>query len=180
MSQGGRGKTSSESSLIMKIYTIGYEGFKFEEFARVLVEEKIEEVVDIRYTPISRKPGFSKRQLAGNLEPYGISYVHLKGLGCPKEIRETLKETGDFEAYREAYVETVAQAHPRELMELAERGAKRKVCLLCFEADYRNCHRSIVAEELRKLSPAIVLEHLPPAPKDQDRAEGSHGVYRFM
>ena len=44
-------------------------------------------LVDVRAVAASRRPGFSKNQLAAGLDRSGISYVHLKGLGTPKEGR---------------------------------------------------------------------------------------------
>src|ERR1043165_381605 len=45
-------------------------------------------LVAVRARPISRRPGFSKRQLAAALEEAGIGYVGLRALGTPPEGRE--------------------------------------------------------------------------------------------
>ena len=45
-------------------------------------------LVDVRAVTSSRRPGFSKNQLAAGLDERGISYLHLRGLGTPKEGRD--------------------------------------------------------------------------------------------
>ena len=44
-------------------------------------------LIDVRDRPISRRPGFSKRQLAAAIEEAGMRYVHLQALGTPPEGR---------------------------------------------------------------------------------------------
>ena len=44
-------------------------------------------LVDVRAVASSRRPGFSKNQLAAGLDERGISYLHLRGLGTPKDGR---------------------------------------------------------------------------------------------
>ena len=41
-------------------------------------------LVDVRAVASSRRPGFSKNQLAAGLDERGISYLHLRGLGTPE------------------------------------------------------------------------------------------------
>ena len=48
-------------------------------------------LVDVRAVASSRRPGFSKNQLAAGLDERGISYLHLKGLGTPKSGREAAR-----------------------------------------------------------------------------------------
>ena len=48
-------------------------------------------LIDVRAVPQSRKPGFSKRQLAAGLDEQGIAYVHLQGLGTPKPGRDAVR-----------------------------------------------------------------------------------------
>lgn len=48
----------------MVLLTVGYEGRTAEELVVTLAEADVDVLVDIRLTPLSRKPGLSKRQLA--------------------------------------------------------------------------------------------------------------------
>ena len=53
-------------------------------------------LVDVRAVASSRRPGFSKNQLAAGLDERGISYLHLRALGTPKEGREAAR-SGKFD-----------------------------------------------------------------------------------
>ncbi|MFE5214053.1 MULTISPECIES: DUF488 domain-containing protein [unclassified Streptomyces] len=52
-----------------------------------LLARNVRTVADVRLTPLSRKPGFSKTKLTGALAEAGIGYRHLRALGNPKENR---------------------------------------------------------------------------------------------
>ena len=58
------------------LFTLGYEQRTIEEFVRMLEDAGVGVLVDVRETPWSHKPGFSKRGLAEHLEAAGIEYVH--------------------------------------------------------------------------------------------------------
>jgi uncharacterized protein (DUF488 family) len=69
------------------LFTIGYEQAKPAGVLDELKRAKIELLVDTRAVAASRRPGFSKRQLAASLEDSGIDYLHLQKLGTPAEGR---------------------------------------------------------------------------------------------
>ena len=73
------------------LLTIGYEGCTIQDVLGVLTEAKVGLLIDVRAMPRSRKPGFSKRQLAAGLDEKGIPYVHLVGLGTPKAGRDAVR-----------------------------------------------------------------------------------------
>ena len=66
---------------------IGYEGLIIDQVVARLQAEGVEVLVDVRMTPLSRKPGFSKRALSEALSAAGIRYVHDRRLGNPKDNR---------------------------------------------------------------------------------------------
>ena len=69
------------------LFTIGYEQAKPAAVLGELERAKIKLVVDTRAVAASRRPGFSKRQLAASLDEAGIAYLHLQKLGTPAEGR---------------------------------------------------------------------------------------------
>lgn len=73
----------------MVLVTVGYEGRTAGELVVTLAEAGVDVLVDVRLTPLSRKPGLSKRQLADALAAAGVEYVHLPALGNPKDNRES-------------------------------------------------------------------------------------------
>lgn len=73
------------------IRTIGYEGSTIEHFIAALRHAEIDVLIDVRELPLSRKKGFSKNQLAEILAKADIEYVHLRGLGDPKDGRNAAR-----------------------------------------------------------------------------------------
>lgn len=128
----------------MKLYTFGYEGLDLDTFIDRLKEAGVRQLVDVREYPLSRKKGFSKNALSAALVARGIEYVSVTALGCPKVIRQRFKLDGDWGTYERSfcrYLKTQANA----VRELALAAKRKTACLLCFEADYNRCHRSLVA-----------------------------------
>lgn len=133
------------------IYTIGYEGLSLEQFIRKLKDSNIQQVIDLREIALSRKNGFSKGMLENELRNAGIRYKHYPSLGSPKEIRHQLHQDWDYKKFFEEYKEHVKDKDVQESIKDVEGLSKvRKTVLLCFEKDFKSCHRSIIAEELNK------------------------------
>src|SRR5215212_5649490 len=74
------------------LFTIGYEQATPAAVLAELVGARVDLLADVRAVTASRRPGFSKRQLAASLDESGISYLHLRPLGTPAEgtCRRTL------------------------------------------------------------------------------------------
>ena len=129
-----------------KLATIGYEGTTIGAVLAALRDADVGLLIDVRAVPQSRKPGFSKRQLAAALDEAGISYVHLQGLGTPKPGRDAVR-AGHPERmeviFRDHMTSDRAQADLAQAKQLAR---ERSACLLCFERDHNTCHRRLVAE----------------------------------
>jgi uncharacterized protein (DUF488 family) len=142
----------------MIIYTIGYEGIDIDRFLSLLHEHDIETVVDVRELPLSRKPGFSKRALAETLNLSGLEYIHLPDLGCPRAIRDRYRIDNNWMRYKEGFLKYL-NTQDETLADLASIAAISNCALLCFEADYNHCHRSMVADAIKSLS-AIRVFHI--------------------
>ncbi|MGN1286607.1 MAG: DUF488 family protein, partial [Bradyrhizobium sp.] len=74
-----------------KLFTIGYEQTPSKAVLDELEHAGVKLLVDVRAVASSRRPGFSKTQLAAGLDERGIGYVHLRGLGTPKSGREAAR-----------------------------------------------------------------------------------------
>lgn len=142
--------------------TIGYEGTTVPRFLEALKDAGVELVVDVRAVASSRRPGFAKTRLAENLAGVGIAYLHLRGLGTPADGRAAARAGKHEEMHRIFREHLVTGQAQDELHELAGlvRGRK-KVAILCFEADPLHCHRSLVARALHYIVP-VDVEHLRP------------------
>lgn len=130
------------------ISTIGYEKADVADFVASLQALKIEQVIDIRELPQSRRPGFSKNVLAAHLENAGIAYLHFKALGDPKHGREAARR-GDFAEFNQIYRAHADLAAAKAALDrVAQCAAETRSVLMCYERDHRHCHRNIVAELL--------------------------------
>lgn len=130
-----------------KLFTIGYEQTPAKAVLDELERAGVKLLVDVRAIASSRRPGFSKTQLAAGLDQRGISYLHLRGLGTPKEGREAARG-GDMKALMKIYGAHLKTPQAKEEMdELATLVMKSgPVCILCYERDHKSCHRKFIAE----------------------------------
>lgn len=152
---------SSVTAQAVTFFTIGYEQSEPEEFLRRLQSNGVELVVDVRDMPLSRKRGFSKNQLQTLLAEADIEYLHVKPLGAPKEIRHPLRAGGSWWEYVKGY-EAVLRTRQTEVENLCHLAAQKSICLLCFERDPADCHRSLVAREMERRAGKHLLsvEHI--------------------
>jgi uncharacterized protein (DUF488 family) len=130
-----------------KLFTIGYEQTPPKAVLDELEQAGVKLLVDVRAIASSRRPGFSKNQLAAGLDERGISYLHLRGLGTPKSGREAAR-SGKFELLHRIYAAHLKTVQAKEeLDELSSLVRKAgPVCILCYERDHQHCHRQWIAE----------------------------------
>jgi uncharacterized protein (DUF488 family) len=130
-----------------RLFTIGYEQTPARAVLDELERAGVELLVDVRAVTSSRRPGLSKNQLAASLDGRGIAYLHLRGLGTPKQGR-LARRSGKFDVLRDIYTAHLKTPQARE--ELDELSALVQqagpVCILCYERDHRHCHRRWIAE----------------------------------
>lgn len=146
------------------LFTIGYEQSTPAAVLGELKRAKVKLLVDTRAVAASRKPGFSKRQLAAALDEIGISYLHLQKLGTPTEGRQAAR-SGDLDTLWRVYGKHLktpqAIGAMDELLSIVRSG--QAVCLLCYERDPGHCHRSRIAEIVRERT-GIPVKDLMPSP----------------
>ncbi len=136
----------SQDATDTPLFTIGYEAAGFDQVRDALIAAGTRLLIDVRAIAASRRPGFSKRLLAGGLFEAGITYVHLQPLGTPKAGRDAVRrgDVGTMQRIFRAHMEG-----DRSLAALEEARAlavEQRACLLCFERDPATCHRLLVAE----------------------------------
>jgi len=146
-----------------KLFTIGYEQTPAKAVLDELEQAGVTLLVDVRAIASSRRPGFSKNQLAAGLDARGISYLHLRGLGTPKEGREAAR-SGKYALLHKIYAAHLKTPQARE--ELDELSALVKkagpVCILCYERDHTHCHRQWIAEIIEERD-GVKVENLEAA-----------------
>ncbi|BDZ45206.1 DUF488 domain-containing protein [Naasia aerilata] len=135
------------------IVGVGYQGATAAGLAGWLADSGVGTLVDVRLTPLSRKPGFSKRAWADILREHGIGYLHLPALGNPKDNRAGFADAPETPAGREARdrYRALLRTEPASaaLGEIAALAAEQRVALLCFEQSEDHCHRAEVLRAVR-------------------------------
>lgn len=147
--------------MIPTVATIVYEGATLPALLDALRAAGVSLLVDVRAVARSRRPGFAKSRLAAALAEAGVGYRHLRELGTPADGRAAAR-AGRHEAMRAVFRAHLATPGAQAgLGLLADLAGRERVCLLCFEADPRHCHRLLVAEALAARM-SVAVTHLRP------------------
>ena len=158
-----KARPKNKSAKAAPLFTVGYEQAKPASVLGELKRAKIELLVDTRAVAASRRPGFSKRQLAAALEEEGIGYIHLQKLGTPTEGRAAARG-GDTDALWRIYDKHIkgadAQSELHELIALIKSG--RRIALLCYCRDPKACHRSRIVANVKKKMAVKVTDLIQP------------------
>ena len=133
------------------IWTIGHSTRNFEEFIKLLKSFKIEILVDVRHYPGSRKfPQYNKDNIKDSLPQYGIGYLHLVDLGGRRKPVPNSKNDAwrndSFKGYAD-YMET--EQFQKSLNILMKLAFTKRTAIMCSEAVWWRCHRSLVADILK-------------------------------
>lgn len=146
-----------------ELFTIGYEQAKPAAVMSEITGAKVDVLVDVRAVTSSRRPGFSKNQLAAALGKEGIDYLHLQRLGTPSEGRQAAR-AGDYKRLWEIFDKHIksepAQEELYQLLGLVKSGTR--VCLLCYCRDPAHCHRSHISALVKKRTRSRVKDLIPP------------------
>src|SRR5258705_11808226 len=130
-----------------KLFTIGYEQTPAQAVLDELERTGVKLLVDVRAVAGWRRPGFSKSTLAAGLAGRGISYLHLRGLGTPKDGRDAAR-SGKFDALHKIYAKHLKTPQAKEQLDELSALVNKSgpVCILCYERDHLHCHRQWIAE----------------------------------
>ena len=152
----------------MRIWTIGHSTRTIDEFISLLNDNEIKLLVDVRAWPGSKRyPHFSKDALAESLSAQGIRYEHFPELGGKRKSKPNSRNTAwrnaSFRAYAD-YMETEQfQKGVERLLAFArsdglgtgrngdgwEAVTPRAIAIMCAEAVWWRCHRSLIADYLK-------------------------------
>lgn len=134
------------------IWTVGYEGLSVEAYLNKLLLNDISVLCDVRRNPLSRKYGFSKKELARNCERLGIRYHHLPELGIDSADRANLNSQSDYDALFALYKQRDLP-HQTDALHIIQSWVLNgdRVALTCYELLPHQCHRHCVAEAVTQL-----------------------------
>ena len=136
----------------MRIWTIGHSTRTIDEFISLLEENEIKLLADVRAWPGSKRyPHFNKDALAESLSAQGIRYEHFPELGGKRKSKpdshNTAWRNASFRGYAD-YMETEQfQKGIERLLDVAANAGP--TAIMCAEAVWWRCHRSLVADYLK-------------------------------
>lgn len=130
------------------LVSIGYEGRTSEELIGTLTGLGVTTLVDVRLTPLSRKPGLSKTRLNASCKAARILYVHLPALGNPKDNRDPFRDGRADEGCIRFSVLLAMPTAVAAMDQLEAFARDQCVAILCFERDHDRCHRQVIVNEL--------------------------------
>ena len=141
------------------IYSVGYEGLSVAALVDRLSAAQVTTLVDVRLTPSSRRPGFSRKSLSAAVEEAGIAYVHERLLGNPSENRDSFRR-GDGVDGRRNMRELLENGSGEALQRLVDLAVDGRVAVLCVERDRTRCHREVITDMALELAPDLEVVHI--------------------
>ncbi len=139
------------------VFTIGHSNHSWEEFIKLLLRYRIDEVTDVRSSPYSRYAfHFNHDDLRQTLEDIGVNYVFLGGAlgGRPAD-------PSCYDANGQVKYDRVAEtdAFDDGIRQVMRRADDCRIVLLCTEKEPLECHRTLlVAKALTERD--VVVEHI--------------------
>jgi uncharacterized protein (DUF488 family) len=132
------------------VHTVGHSNRSLEALLGILRAHGIECLADVRSVPRSRhNPQFNSDSLAKVLTLAGIEYVpmpRLGGLRKPRSDSRNLAFRNDgFRGYAD-YMET--PEFDKGIAELLALAKAKRTAMMCAEAVYDRCHRSLISDAL--------------------------------
>jgi uncharacterized protein (DUF488 family) len=135
----------------LSLWTIGHSTLSIEEFIERLKSFDIEVLADVRSFPGSRRyPHFNQENLSIVLPDVQIRYQHFRELGGRRRARpDSLNVAWRNESFR-GYADYMETAEFRRGIErLLAIAGKRRVAVMCSEAVWWRCHRSLISDYLK-------------------------------
>ena len=129
-----------------------------EEFIDALNSFEIKLLIDVRSFPGSRRyPHFNKEDLKTSLADAGIEYLHFPALGGRRRARaDSLNVAWRNEAFRgyADYMET--KEFHEGINRLVEVAQQAPTAIMCSEAVWWRCHRSLISDFLKTKGADVV------------------------
>ncbi len=152
----------------LTIFTVGHSTRSAKEFLDLLRAHGIEQVVDVRRFPGSRRlPHFGRDALARFLRNHRIGYRHIEALGGRRQPQVDSPNGGWRNAAFRGYADYMqTEAFDEALDRLVVAAGRRRTAILCAEALPWRCHRRLLSDALvaRDIRVAHIISPSPPRP----------------
>ena len=132
------------------VWTIGHSTRPIGEFLDLLREHDIEALADVRRYPGSRhQPQYARDALSDTIGHAGLVYCWFPALGGRRTPAPDSPNAGWRSAAFRGYADYLAtEAFAGGLMELAMLAGGLRTAIMCAEAVWWRCHRSLIADVL--------------------------------
>lgn len=149
------------------MWTLGHSTRSFDELVALARAHEVTLIADVRKIPRSRRhPQFNADALARMLPEAGLAYLPVPGLGGLRSARapsiNTAWRNASFRAYAD-YMQT--EEFAAHLDALVRRAHDEAVAIMCAEALWWRCHRSLIADAV--VARGMAVRHIVSA----ERAE---------
>ena len=135
----------------LSVWTIGHSTRPIDELVAALKSFGIGALVDVRTYPGSRRyPQFNKPNLAASLAGVEIEYRHSPELGGRRRAKpDSMNMAWRNEMFR-GYADHMETEEFREGIDrLLELARESRTAIMCAEAVWWKCHRSLIADHLK-------------------------------
>ena len=142
------------------IWTIGHSTRSIDDFAELLRINRIEAVADVRRFPASRAyPQYNEANLRDALADRAVEYVWVPSLGGRRRpLPDSVNTAWRNEAFR-GYADHIAtEEFAAGLFELLMVGEGIHTAIMCSEAVWWRCHRSLISDVLRSIG--FTVKHI--------------------
>ena len=143
----------------MNIFTIGFSQKTAEQFFKLLSENKVEKLIDIRLNNKSQLAGFANaKHLPYFLKLHDMEYDYKDEWAPSKELLNGYKDKSiSWEEYIKVYSQLLVS---RNVLEKIDNNELENIVLLCSEPTAEQCHRRLLAEYLADNFNDINIKHL--------------------
>ena len=145
---------------MIKLYSIGFSGKSAEEFFKLLLENKVKKLIDIRLNNKSQLAGFTNvKHFPYFLKLHNIEYDYMPILAPTKELLDNYKNKKiDWNDYENIFNDLLEKRNIKSL----EVDKFNNCVFLCSEKTADKCHRRLVLEFLKKFNKdtKITIKHL--------------------
>lgn len=148
-------------------FTIGHSNHTADVFLGLLLNHRVEQVVDVRSSPHSRfNPQFNRKRLKAALEAAGLGYEFMgEGLGGRPADPRCYDAEGRVQYDRLAETE----AFKAGIRHVIRRAGDHRVALMCSEKEPLHCHRTLLIARVLTEG-GLGISHILPDGGSEDHA----------